>query len=75
MTQAQLEDPDGHRLVAAIHQRKRDAMGTSTAGMWHDPDGVVYPYDDEDLRIINAAKRAKLEQDRADCMKIGRAHV
>lgn len=47
-----------------------DAMGTSTAGMWHDPNGIIYPYDAEDLRIINAAKRAKREQDRADCMNI-----
>ena len=42
-----------------------DALGTTTAGMWHDPNGIIYPYDDEDLRIINAAKRAKLEQDRS----------
>ena len=47
-----------------------DALGATTAGMWHDPDGVVYPYDAEDLRIIEPAKRAKLEQDRADCMNI-----
>ena len=47
-----------------------DALGTSTAGMWHDPDGVVYPYDAEDLAILECAKRAKLEQDRADCMNI-----
>ena len=47
-----------------------DALGTSTQGMWHDPTGIIYPYDAEDLAIIEAAKRAKLEQDRADCMNI-----
>ena len=38
--------------------------------MWHDPNGIIYPYDAEDLAIIEAAERAKLEQDRADCMNM-----
>jgi hypothetical protein len=45
-----------------------DALGSSTAGMWHDPDGVIYPYDDEDLRLIALANRVHDEQVKADCM-------
>jgi len=38
--------------------------------MWHDPNGIIYPYDAEDQAIIDAATKAKAEQDRADCMNI-----
>lgn len=47
-----------------------DALGSSTQGMWHDPNGTIYPYDDEDRRIIAAAERRRAEQVKADCMNM-----
>lgn len=43
-----------------------DALGTSTAGMWHDPNGIIYPYDAEDLAILERARRAKRDLDESD---------
>lgn len=45
-----------------------DALGTSTQGMWHDPNGIIYPYDAEDMRLIATANRLRTEEVKADRM-------
>jgi hypothetical protein len=45
-------------------------VGAWMKTMWHDPNGIIYPYDAEDQAIIDAAMKAKAEQDRADCMNM-----
>ena len=39
-----------------------DALGPSTAGMWHDPNGIIYPYDDEDRRLLEAAAKRHADE-------------
>jgi len=59
-----------YRAPSTAHRAAGYVVHAWTPTMWHDPNGIIYPYDAEDQAIIDAATKAKAEQDRADCMNM-----